>query len=120
MLREAFRVLKPGGRFAVSDVVVRGEVPAEVRRSVELWVGCVAGAVEESDYRRMLTAAGFDQVDVDPWRVYDLAQAREFLMAAGVDPDSVAAAAEGKFASAFIRATKPAASSCCGPDCCKS
>ena len=119
VLREAFRVLKPGGRFAVSDVVVRGEVPPDVRRSVELWVGCVAGAVEQSEYQRMLTDVGFEHVDVDPWRVYDLAQAREFLTEAGVNPESVAAAAQGKFASAFIRATKPAARGCCGPDCCR-
>jgi SAM-dependent methyltransferase len=118
VLREAFRVLKPGGRFAVSDVVVQGEVPPDVRRSVELWVGCVAGALDQSEYQRMLTEAGFEQVDVEPWRVYDLGQAREFLTEAGVDADSVAAAAQGRFSSAFIRATKPAAAKCCGPECC--
>lgn len=118
VLREAFRVLKPGGRFAVSDVVVRGAVPDEIRRNVELWVGCVAGALEESEYRAALEGAGFDQVAIDPWRVYDLTQARQFLADAGVDPDSVADAASDKFASAFVRATKPAAAPCCGPSCC--
>jgi SAM-dependent methyltransferase len=118
VLREAFRVLRPGGRFAVSDVVVRGPVPDEVRRNVELWVGCVAGALDESEYVAKLAAAGFADVSVEPWRVYDLAQAREFLTDAGVDPEVVASQSEGKFASAFIRATKPAASSCCGPECC--
>ena len=118
VLREAFRVLKPGGRFAVSDVVVRGAVPAEIRRSVELWVGCVAGALEESEYRSKLGAAGFADVEVDPWRVYALEDAREFLAGTGIDVDAMAPQAEGKFASAFIRATKPAAKSCCGPECC--
>jgi len=109
VLREAFRVLKPGGRFAVSDVVVRGPVPADIRRNVELWVGCVAGALEESEYRAKLTAAGFEEVDVDPWRVYNLSDAREFLAGSGIDVDAVAPQADGKFASAFIRARKPAA-----------
>jgi arsenite methyltransferase len=118
VLREAFRVLKPGGRFAVSDVVVRGEVPADIRKNVELWVGCVAGALDEKEYVAKLEAAGFGDVSVDPWRVYDLAQAREFLTGTGVDADAVAAAAEGKFASAFVRATRPAAQACCGPTCC--
>jgi len=118
VLREAFRVLKPGGRFAVSDVVVRGAVPADIRRNVELWVGCVAGALEESEYRAKLTAAGFEQVDVDPWRVYDIHDAREFLAGTGIDVDAVAPQAEGKFASAFIRARKPAATACWGPTCC--
>ena len=125
-LREAFRVLKPGGRFAVSDVVVRGHVPADIRRNVELWVGCVAGALEESEYRSKLTAAGFEQVDVDPWRVYNISDAREFLAGTGINVDAMAPQAEGKFASAFIRATKPAlsavegpeAKSCCSPECC--
>ena len=116
VLREAFRVLKPGGRFAVSDVVVRGPVPADVRRNVELWVGCVAGALEESEYRTTLVGAGFSDVDIEPWRVYDVNQARQFLSQAGVNAESVVQAAEGKFASAFVRATKPA--SCCGPTCC--
>ncbi len=107
VLREAFRVLKPGGRFAVSDVVVRGEVPADVRKSVELWVGCVAGALDEKEYVNKLEAAGFTDVAVEPWRVYDLGQAQEFLTASGVDAKAVAASAEGKFASAFVRATRP-------------
>lgn len=120
VLREAFRVLKPGGRLAVSDVVVRGgEVPAEVRRSMELWVGCIAGALEESDYAAKLTAAGFQGVNVEPWRIYQVADARGFLTDAGVDVDAIAPQVDGKFASAFIRATKPeAAKSCCGPTCC--
>jgi SAM-dependent methyltransferase len=109
VLREAFRVLRPGGRFAVSDVVVRGNVPAEIRRSVELWVGCVAGALQESDYRGLLGQAGFEDVDVEPWRVYDIHDARQFLTEAGIDVDSVAPQVDGKFASAFIRARKPLA-----------
>ena len=118
VLREAFRVLRPGGRFAVSDVVVRGEVPADIRRSVELWVGCVAGALEEGQYRTYLSAAGFDDVTVDPWRVYRVEDARELLTSAGIDVETAAAQADGKFASAFIRATKPASRACCGPTCC--
>ena len=118
VLGEAFRVLKPGGRFAVSDVIVRGAVPDEIRRNVELWVGCVAGALEESEYRTALADAGFDDIEIDPWRVYDVTEARKFLSDAGVDADAVAKAADGKFASAFIRATKPAAAPCCGPTCC--
>jgi len=118
VLREAFRVLKPGGRVAVSDVVVRGEVPADVRRSMELWVGCIAGALEESDYAAKLRAAGFADVDVDPWRVYNVDDARAFLTEAGIDVDRLAPAVNGKFASAFIRARKPEAKSCCGPECC--
>ena len=119
VLREAFRVLRPGGRFAVSDVVVRGAVPPEIRRNVELWVGCVAGALEETEYRKALSDAGFSDIQVEPWRVYDVTEARTFLTEAGVDADAVAAAADGKFASAFIRATKPAAAPCCGPGCCQ-
>jgi SAM-dependent methyltransferase len=118
VLREAFRVLKPNGRFAVSDVVFRGHVPAEVRRSMELWVGCVAGALEESEYAAKLGAAGFVDVQVDPWRVYRVEDARAFLADAGVDVDRVAAQVDGKVASAFIRARKPEAKSCCGPTCC--
>jgi len=118
VLREAFRVLRPGGRFAVSDVVVRGEVPQTIRRSMELWVGCIAGALEESEYVVKLGAAGFVEVDVEPWRVYSVNDAREFLTKSGIDVDAVAAQVEGRIASAFIRARKPAAKSCCGPDCC--
>ncbi len=132
VLREAFRVLKPGGRFAVSDVVVRGPVPAEIRHSIELWVGCVAGALDESDYREKLASAGFEQIDIEPWRVYDVEEAREFLGGSGIDVDAMAPLTKDKFASAFIRATKPiaaplahsvvkpAATACCGPDCCVS
>jgi ubiquinone/menaquinone biosynthesis C-methylase UbiE len=119
VLREAFRVLKPGGRFAVSDVVVRGEVPAAVRKSMELWVGCVAGALHEDDYRRYLADAGFESVDVEPWRVYQVEDARQFLAETGLDVNEVAEQVEGKIASAFVRGTKPAkAAACCGPECC--
>lgn len=106
--REAFRVLKPGGRLAISDIVVRGEPPAEIRRSVELWMGCVAGALEESDYRRKLAAAGFEQIEIHPTRVYRSEDARDFLSAAGLDVEAVAAQVDGRFLSAFIRARKPA------------
>ena len=106
VLREAFRVLKPGGRFAVSDVVVRGDVPADIRRSVELWVGCVAGALGESEYRQLLEQAGFTDIDVDVWRVYKVEDAREFLTSAGLDVDTLAPQVDGKFTSAFVRATK--------------
>ena len=120
VIAEAFRVLKPGGRFAVSDVVVRGEdVPAAVRRNMELWVGCVAGALEESEYRRMLKAAGFEQADLEPTRIYRSADARQFLEEAGLDAEGVAEQIDGKFMSAFVRARKPeAATACCGPSCC--
>jgi SAM-dependent methyltransferase len=121
VLREAFRVLRPGGRFAVSDVVTRGEVPEAVRRSMLLWVGCIAGALEESDYRAKLVAAGFVDVDLEPTRVYDIEDARVFLTEAGIGVDEIAPQVEGKFLSAFIRATKPAApaqTTCCGPNCC--
>ena len=118
VLREAFRVLKPGGRFAVSDVIVRGDVPADLRRNMELWVGCIAGALEEKEYAAKLTAAGFADVDVQAWRVYNVDDARAFLTEGGVDVDAMAPLVEGKFASAFIRARKPAATSCCGPECC--
>jgi arsenite methyltransferase len=118
VLREAFRVLKPGGRFAVSDVVTRGEILPEIRQSALLWVGCVAGALDETDYRKKLGAAGFEQVDVEPTRIYRAAGAREFLATAGMDADAIAAEIDGKFMSAFVRAIKPAAKDCCGPSCC--
>jgi len=119
VLAEAFRVLKPGGRFAVSDVVVRGEVPAEIRKSMELWVGCIAGALEENEYREKLARAGFESIDVEPTRVYRVEEAREFLEAAGLDPKTAGPQIDGKFVSAFVRAVKPAVrSACCGPSCC--
>ena len=118
VLREAFRVLKPGGRFAVSDVVVHGDVPADVRRSMELWVGCIAGALQDHEYAQKLTAAGFEQVEVDPWRVYQVEDARSFLSESGLDVDRIAPDVDGRFASAFIRAQKPEIKSCCGPECC--
>jgi arsenite methyltransferase len=129
VLREAFRVLKPGGRFAVSDVVVRGEAPPEVRRNMELWVGCVAGALEELEYRDLLADAGFRRVDVEPTRIYEAKDAEAFLTGSGLDVETFTAQIDGKFMSAFIRATKPAAprslaalptkeKSCCGPECC--
>jgi len=108
VLREAFRVLRPGGRFAVSDVVVRGAMPPAIRRSLELWAGCVAGALEEGEYRAKLSAAGFADVDVQPTRVYRLEDARELLAGSGIDAGTVAEA-DGKFMSAFVRAKKPAA-----------
>ena len=109
VLREALRVLKPGGRLAVSDVVVRGEVPAEVRRNVELWVGCIAGALSESDYRSKLAGAGFAEIDIEPTRIYKVEDARAFLTAEGVDVDAIAPMVDGKFMSAFVRARKPRA-----------
>ncbi len=118
VLQEAFRVLKPGGRFAVSDVVVRGDVPAEVKRSMELWVGCIAGALRDYDYVAKLARAGFDSIDIEPTRVYSAEDARQFLVGEGIDADAIAPEIEGKFISAFIRAVKPAAKACCGPACC--
>jgi SAM-dependent methyltransferase len=118
VLREAFRVLKPGGRFAVSDVVIRGELPDEVRRSMELWVGCIAGALHDREYETMLHEAGFVDVDVEPWRVYSVNDARAFLAESGFDADALAARVQGRVASAFIRARKPAVTRCCGADCC--
>ena len=117
VLREAFRVLKPGGRFAVSDVVVRGSVPEEVRKSMLLWVGCIAGALEESEYIAKLTGAGFAAASIEPTRVYNVEDARQFLTKAGVDVDAIAPQVNEKFFSAFIRAHKPKAS-CCEPGCC--
>ena len=118
VMREAFRVLKPGGRLAVSDVVIRGEVPAQVRKSMELWVGCIAGAMQESEYRQKLQAAGFESIDVEPTRVYQVEEARKFLTAAGLNVEVIGPQIKDKFMSAFLRARKPLAASCCGPTCC--
>ena len=119
VLKEAFRVLKPGGRFAVSDVVVRGDVPDEIREKVLLWVGCIAGALEENDYRTKLTAAGFADVELEPTRVYRLEDARSFLSGQGIDVDSIAPQVDGKFLSAFVRGTRPArGAACCATGCC--
>jgi arsenite methyltransferase len=118
VLREAFRVLKPGGRFAVSDVVTKGEMLPEIRQSVLLWVGCVAGALEENEYKAKLEAAGFEHIDIEPTRIYRVEDARAFLSGQGIDVDSIAPQVDGKFMGAFIRAQKPAADSCCGPSCC--
>ena len=120
VLREAFRVLKPGGRFAVSDVVTRGAVPEALRRDMLLWVGCIAGALEEDDYRAKLGAAGFEAVTVEPTRIYRVEDAREFLTGKGVDVNAIAALVDGKFMSAFIRASKPHAreDTSCTPACC--
>lgn len=117
-LAEAFRVLKPGGRFAVSDVVVRGEVPAAVRRNMELWVGCVAGALEETEFKTLLTDVGFVEPDVEPTRIYKSEDARAFLSEAGIDVDSNIEQIDGRFMAAFVRAKKPEAKACCGPNCC--
>jgi arsenite methyltransferase len=121
VLQEAFRVLKPGGRFAVSDVVTRGTIAPQIRESVLLWVGCVAGALGEDEYRSKLSAAGFEQIDIEPTRIYRAEDAREFLSAEGVDVDAIAPQVDGTFMSAFVRAVKPAsagAKACCGPTCC--
>jgi len=116
VLREAFRVLKPGGRFAVSDVVTRGEVPADVRKNMLLWVGCIAGALGDDEYAAKLAKAGFEGIEIEPTRVYNIEDARAFLSGQGIDVEAIAPQVEGKFMSAFIRATKPA--SCCAPGCC--
>ena len=120
VLREAFRVLKPGGRFAVSDVVTRGEVAPEIRQSVLAWVGCIAGALEESEYRGKLGGAGFEQITLEPTRIYRAEDAREFLTGQGIDVNALAPQVDGKFMSAFVRAVKPARTqkACCGPTCC--
>jgi ubiquinone/menaquinone biosynthesis C-methylase UbiE len=117
VLREAFRVLKPGGRFAVSDVVTRGDVPDEVRKHMLLWVGCIAGALKDSDYVSKLARAGFGEIDIEPTKVYSIEDARTFLSAEGIDVDAIAPQVEGKFMSAFVRATKPNRG-CCAPGCC--
>jgi 2-polyprenyl-3-methyl-5-hydroxy-6-metoxy-1,4-benzoquinol methylase len=116
VLGEAFRVLKPGGRFAVSDVVTRGQVPKQVRKSMLLWVGCIAGALQDDEYRAKLTDAGFESVEIEPTRIYGIEDARAFLSGEGLDVDTIAFQVEGKFMSAFIRATKP--KGCCAPGCC--
>jgi arsenite methyltransferase len=119
VLREAFRVLKPGGRFAVSDVVTRGQVPEELRRDMLLWVGCIAGALDEDEYKEKLKAAGFEQASIEPTRIYQVADAREFLAGKGIDVDAMAKEVDGKFMSAFIRAVKPGNdTSRCAPTCC--
>jgi SAM-dependent methyltransferase len=118
VLQEAFRVLKPGGRFAVSDVVVRGEVPGEIRKSMLLWVGCLAGALTDQDYVAKLAKVGFESIDIEPTRVYNIEDARAFLSGNGIDVDSIAPQVEGEFISAFVRATKPAMATCCSSTCC--
>ena len=117
VVKEAFRVLKPGGRFAVSDVVVRGDVPAEIKKNMELWVGCVAGALSDYEYVAKLAKAGFESIDIEATRVYNIDDARLFLANRGLDVDAIAQEVQGKFISAFVRAIKPAAA-CCAPDCC--
>src|ERR1700726_3544931 len=119
VVREAFRVLKPGGRFAVSDVVTRGEMLPAIRKNVLLWVGCVAGALEEDEYRTKLTSAGFEQIELEPTRVYRIEDAREFLSGQNIDVDAIAPQVDGKFMSAFVRAVKPQGNEAgCGPTCC--
>jgi SAM-dependent methyltransferase len=126
VLREAFRVLRPGGRFAVSDVVTRGTVPEEVRRDILLWAGCIAGALEENHYRMKLAVAGFEAIGIEPTRIYGVEDAREFLTGKGIDVDAIAPAVDGKFMSAFVRAKKPGpvgvakVDACCAPTCCSS
>ena len=113
-------MLKSGGRFAVSDVVTRGEVPAQIRQSVLLWVGCVAGALEENEYRTKLASAGFENIEIEPTRIYRVEDAREFLCGQNIDVDAIAPHVDGKFMSAFVRAMKPQPKDlCCGPTCCQ-
>jgi SAM-dependent methyltransferase len=119
VIKEAFRVLRPGGRFAVSDVVVRGEVPPAIRKNLELWVGCVAGALSDYEYVAKLARTGFDGISIETTRVYSLDDARTFLAGKGIDVDATLKEVEGTFISGFIRATKPAAAACCGPTCCR-
>jgi len=116
VFREAFRVLKPGGRLAVSDIVVRGDMPPEVQRSMELWAGCMAGALRDTEYLTKVKAAGFQAVEIEPTRIYTEADARQSFRGKGIDIDRIAPQVDGKFMSAFVRATKPAG--CCGPTCC--
>ncbi|MGE0815615.1 MAG: arsenite methyltransferase [Vicinamibacterales bacterium] len=122
VLREAFRVLKPGGRFAVSDVIVKGDVPADIRKNMELWIGCVAGALEDVEYQQLLAGAGFEGIDIEPTRVYRAEDARAFLAEAGLDRPGLAESIDGRFMSAFVRASKPggeATEGCgCAPGCC--
>ena len=118
VLKEAFRVLKPGGRFAVSDVVVRGEVPASIKRNMELWIGCVAGALSDYEYVAKLARAGFENIGIEPTRTYSLDDARAFLTSEGVDAEAIAREVDGTFVSAFVRATKPVAAKCCDSGCC--
>jgi len=118
VLREAFRVLKPGGRFAVSDVATRGQIAPEIRKSILLWVGCIAGALDEHEYREKLARAGFEKIEVEPTRIYRVDDAREFLSGQGLDVEMLAREADGKFMSAFVRAVKPVGTKCCGPTCC--
>ena len=120
VLREAFRVLKPGGRFAVSDVVTRGDIPPEIRQSVLAWLGCMAGALKENEYRAKLAAAGFEQIEMEPTRIYRAEDARETLLSEGIDVEAIAPQVDGKFISAFVRAVKPQRrEQCCAPTCCQ-
>ncbi|MGH7703352.1 MAG: methyltransferase domain-containing protein, partial [Gemmatimonadales bacterium] len=125
VLEEAYRVLKPGGRFAISDVVIRGEIPAQVRRSMELWVGCVAGALEEEEFLRLLAEAGFEGAEIEPTRIYEFGAAKAFLGGTGGDLEVLARAVAGRVMGAFVRARKPfaagvvePAAACCAPGCC--